>query len=129
MFALSKKINTNVPIQVEAEAIRWAINLALDRCLSQLIFESDSQICINAISGDVYKSPWKIHGLILDIKDVASSFSSCVFQWSFRKANLAVHSLAVWFLKNGFVGSFDSLCGPSSFVNVISKEAFLISVL
>ena len=82
VFALSKKVNTNVLVQAEAEALRWAVNLALDRCLSQVIFESDSQTCINAISGDVYKAPWIIHGLVLDIKDAASSFSSCVFQWS-----------------------------------------------
>ena len=51
-----------------------------------------------------------------------------MFQWSFREANLAAHSL-VWSLKNAFVGSFDSLCGPSSFVNVILKEVVLVSVL
>ena len=83
VFALSKKVNTNVPVQAEAEVLRWAVNLALDCCFSQVIFESDSQTCINAISGDVYKALWIIHGLVLDIKDAASSFSSCVFQWSF----------------------------------------------
>jgi hypothetical protein len=48
VFSLSKKVYINVPIQ--AEALRWSVYLAMDKKFSNVVFESDSQICIRAIS-------------------------------------------------------------------------------
>jgi hypothetical protein len=38
VFACSKKVNTNVPVQAEAEALRWSACLALDWNLSNVVF-------------------------------------------------------------------------------------------
>uniref|UniRef100_A0A2N9ET81 Reverse transcriptase domain-containing protein n=2 Tax=Fagus sylvatica TaxID=28930 RepID=A0A2N9ET81_FAGSY len=129
VFALSKKVNTNVPVQAEAEALRWAVSLALARDLSNVVFESDSQICINAVVQSISKPLWRIQSLIWDIQSAVRLITNYVFHWVSREANIAAHSLASWSLKNAFVGSFDSFCGPSSFVDVISKEASSVLLL
>ena len=64
VFSLSKKVYTNVPVQAEAEALRWSVYLAMDKFFSNIVFESNSQICIRAISQVDTSPPWRIQGLI-----------------------------------------------------------------
>ena len=123
VFSLSKMVYTNVPVQAEAEALRWSVYLAMDKIFSNVVFESDSQICIRAISQVDTSPPWRIQGLILDIKARTQNFLSVTFSWMYREANTAAHLLSVWSLKNSVYGSLALFCGPSNFASVISKEA------
>uniref|UniRef100_A0A2N9HCG5 protein-disulfide reductase n=1 Tax=Fagus sylvatica TaxID=28930 RepID=A0A2N9HCG5_FAGSY len=105
VFSLSKKVYTNVPVQAEAEALRWSIYLAMDKFFSNVVFESDSQICIRAISQVDTSPPWRIQGLISDIKARTQNFPSATFSWVYREANTAIHLLSVCrkvLCENGF---------------------------
>uniref|UniRef100_A0A2N9EWR9 RNase H type-1 domain-containing protein n=1 Tax=Fagus sylvatica TaxID=28930 RepID=A0A2N9EWR9_FAGSY len=93
------------------------------------MFESDSQICINAVTLASFKPPWRIHGLILDIEAATKHIPGSAFNWVYREANEAAHQLANWSLKNAFVGSFDLNHAPSSFISIISNEAVSSSIV
>ena len=129
LFALSKKVNTNIPVQAEAEALRWSVLIAVDRKLQKVMFENNSQICINAITLASFKPPWRIHGLILDIEATTKYIPGSAFNWVYREANEAAHQLANWSLKNAFFGPFDLNHAPSSFISVISNEAVSSSIV
>ena len=49
MFAISKKVNTNITIQAEANAILLAVRIALNSSFCNCIIESDCKVCIDAI--------------------------------------------------------------------------------
>ena len=95
VFSLSKKVYTNVPVQAESEALRWSVYLAMDKKFSNVVFESDSQICIRAISQVYTSPPWRIQGLISDIKARTQNFPSTTFPSVYREANTAAHHLSV----------------------------------
>ena len=42
VFACSKRVNTILPLQAEAEAIKWALTLAANLEFEAIIIESDS---------------------------------------------------------------------------------------
>jgi hypothetical protein len=51
----------------------------MDKKFSNVVFESDSQICIRAISQVDTSPPWRIQGLISDIKARTQNFPSTTF--------------------------------------------------
>ena len=46
----SKRVNTILPLQVEAETIKWALTLATNLEFEVIIIESNSQVCSNLLS-------------------------------------------------------------------------------
>ena len=50
VFAGSMKVNTTLPLQVEAIAIRWAISLAPAIGGESVLVESDSQVVVQLLS-------------------------------------------------------------------------------
>ncbi|KAF3950416.1 hypothetical protein CMV_023829 [Castanea mollissima] len=72
------------------------------RCMTAS--EGDSQACIKAINNADPKPPWKIQGLLHDVKTYASDLPHIAFNRVFKEANAAAHSLATWSFKNAFVG-------------------------
>jgi hypothetical protein len=101
----------------------------MDKFFSNVVFKSDSQICIRAISQVDTSPPWRIQGLISDIKARTQNFPSATFSWVYREANTTVHLLSVWSLKNSVYGPLTPFCGPSNFASVISKEADPLAVV
>ena len=49
VFAISKKVNTNILVQVEANVILLAAHIALNFSFCNCIIESDCKVCIDAI--------------------------------------------------------------------------------
>ena len=49
VFACSQKAKTAFPLQAEVEAVRWAISLAAKLEADNVIIETDSKICHDAI--------------------------------------------------------------------------------
>ena len=49
VFTLSKRVETTVLVQAEAEAINWATQLAVDQSINCVTIESDSKISVNAL--------------------------------------------------------------------------------
>ena len=60
VFAHSKKAHTNVPVQAEAEAFRWAIWVASQCNLQKVVIVGDSKICLETIIEKCLEILWKI---------------------------------------------------------------------
>ena len=50
VFAGTMKVNTTFPLQAEAEAIKWALSLALVMGNKCIIVESDCQYCVHLLN-------------------------------------------------------------------------------
>ena len=52
VLAGSKKVNTVIPLQAkaEAEALLWAVQLAMEKEVPKAVLEGDFKTCIYAIS-------------------------------------------------------------------------------
>jgi ribonuclease HI len=79
--AWAKRIHTTVPLVAEASAILWAVQLAKMEELRGIIVESDSKLCVDAISLDKAACDWNISTLCLDVIGLAAEFFSCKFCW------------------------------------------------
>ena len=129
VFACSKKVNTTLPLQVEAEAILWAMQLAEPLNSASILVEGDSQVCFKSIAVHGMDIPWAIENAIQSVKFLASNLPYLSFGWVPREANGAAHSLAKWSLLYSVYGYFDFCNNPSCFVKVIREEAGCFVVL
>ena len=123
VFAISKKVNTNIPAQAEANAILLAIHIAINFSFCSCVIESDRKVCIDAIKGGGNLIPWRLLNFVDSVKNVITDYSHVSFNWVHREANQVAHVLANWSLNQYLFGSFDLGFGPPSFVNVILAEA------
>ena len=76
VLALSKKVNTTIPLQAEAEAIFWATSIAADQRLNRVCFESDSKTCMDCLSSPKLDSHWCISSFMSQVRSLASSHPS-----------------------------------------------------
>ena len=93
MFACSIKVNTNILVQVEAEALRWTVFTAMNHKLIDVSFESDCQVCIQGLTSSTNFVPWRVSNILLETKYLASLVPSS-FNWVPRKANKIAHVLS-----------------------------------
>ena len=128
MFAISKEVNTNILVQVEANAILLAAHIVLNFSFCNCIIESDCKVCIDAIRVGGKVIPWRLVNFVDSVKNVISDYGHVFFNWVHREANQAAHVLANWSLSQSFFGSFDMGFGPPSFVDVILNKAVQASV-
>ncbi|KAK9995551.1 hypothetical protein SO802_020237 [Lithocarpus litseifolius] len=128
VFAISKKVNTNITIQAEAYAILLAIHIAINFSFCSCVIESDCKVCIDAIKSGVNLIPWRLLNFVESVKNVISDYSHVAFNWVHREANKAAHVLANWSLNQSLISSFDMGFGPPSFVNVILVDASQVFV-
>jgi ribonuclease HI len=92
--AWAKPYNTCEPLIAEAAAIHWAIQLAKAENWRDIIIESDSKTCVDALVLDQAACKWNILVLCNNVKLLASEFSICDFCWVRLEANMAAHTLA-----------------------------------
>ena len=128
MFACSKRVNTTLPLQAEAEAIIWALSLAANLEVVSISIERDSKSCIDALRCPNRDVPWRIKTICSNVLALKMNFSNCSFSWVARDANVAAHVLAKWSLSNCYFGSFDVGLGPPCFVSVIRAKALSLPV-
>ena len=50
VFACAKRVYSNLPLQAEAKAIKWALSLAKSIDAAAMIVENDSKDCVDALS-------------------------------------------------------------------------------
>ncbi|KAK7854792.1 hypothetical protein CFP56_030581, partial [Quercus suber] len=60
VFAFSCKVNTNIPVQVMAEALRWTTFITVKYNLVNVVIESDCQTCIQCLSTSCASIPWHL---------------------------------------------------------------------
>lgn len=94
IFSLSKRVETNPPLQAKAKAINLAIRLVVECDFENVVIESDVKACIEALKAPTDAVPWRIS----TISDCTLFWASCdqqfVFKWSSRESNKTVHILA-----------------------------------
>ena len=73
IFSMSKRVETNFPIQAEAEAINLATCVAVNRGFEYVVVESDAKSCIDALKAPFDEVPWRI-----------SSITTNTLLWAFR---------------------------------------------
>ena len=128
VFALSKKANTNVPLQAEAEVLLWSVQLAGSFTGIKVVIEGDSKTCIEALRTQNLDVPWRISNCLTDICHLTSLLSYCSFIWVRREANCAAHELATWPLQNHLIGFFDFGAGPPSLANILLDDYYRSNV-
>ncbi|KAK9985739.1 hypothetical protein SO802_030690 [Lithocarpus litseifolius] len=72
VFAGSMKVNTTLPLQAEAEAIRWAISLAPAMVGEFVIVETDSLSVVQLLSNLAVPLPWRIKSFCSDLRSLLS---------------------------------------------------------
>uniref|UniRef100_A0A2N9IGZ4 Reverse transcriptase domain-containing protein n=1 Tax=Fagus sylvatica TaxID=28930 RepID=A0A2N9IGZ4_FAGSY len=92
--AWAKSVVSCDPLLAEASAIHWAIQLAKAENWSNIIIESDSQVCINALISENQYEDWSIAVICDNVKCLALEFNFCSFCWVNREANMVAHTLA-----------------------------------
>lgn len=73
VFACSKKVNTTLPLQAEAEALLWVVQLAEPLITALIMVEGDSQVCYKSITMHGMAIPWSIENVIQSVKYLASN--------------------------------------------------------
>ena len=120
-FALSRKVNTIIPLQAEAEAILWAGQLAVLHGFPAVVIESDCKECVQA-GNRVGLCPWQIQSLVLEFLDAMGSLHCWSLHWVRRDANRASHALAQWSLHNSSCGPLNFCNGPQAFVSICNLD-------
>ena len=75
IFSLSKRVETNLPLQVKAEAINLATYLAIE-----CGFESDAKACIEAVKAPTNTISWRISTISANTLFWASRGQQFVFR-------------------------------------------------
>ena len=124
-FPHSEKVNTNVPLQVDIEAIILALNIATKLNASHFVKESDSEICIDSIRDPGDQVPWRLLSFVSAVNSIFIELGSISFSRVYHEENLAAHELAKWSRSHFYFWSYDLGHCPPSVVDVIVKEAGL----
>ncbi|KAK9989936.1 hypothetical protein SO802_030175 [Lithocarpus litseifolius] len=111
------------PLQAEAEAMLWAVQLATREKWSHVIFEGDSKVCIDAILDCTGNSIWSISHFISDISWLALSFTSFSFNWVKRSCNSTSHIVARFALDSMMSCFFTSVNLPPSIAAFCLEDA------
>ena len=90
----SKHVKVCLPIQAEASAILWAVELAIKEQWNLVCFEGDAKAYFDPLSSLDLPPDWTINSIINDIHNLARSFSCCNFVWVSRSCNAAAHATA-----------------------------------
>ncbi|KAL0011849.1 hypothetical protein SO802_006957 [Lithocarpus litseifolius] len=123
VFAGSRKVNTTIPLQAEAEAVRWTLSLVLDLMCDVVFVETDSQVVAKLLLNSTVPPPWRIRFLCSDLRSFLSSYSNVDVSWVSRICNETDHRLAKWSLFCNFYGSFDVSFSPNCFSSVVLRES------
>ena len=129
IFSMSKRVETNLPIQVEAEAINLATCVAVNYGFEYVVVESDAKTCIDALKGPFDEVPWRISSIIADTFLWAFCGQQFVSRRSPRESNKAAHVLASWCLGKNLSGCFDQGYAPSPFMDVINSDLLFAVVV
>ena len=81
VFACAKRVYSYLPLQAEAEAIKWALSLAKSFDVASMIVESDSKVCVDALAPSGKQVPWRIRGTCNEILNLLSLSPGCQVAW------------------------------------------------
>lgn len=118
--AASLRIFGSSPLIAEALGLRTAMEFISNLGISNIVFESDNQILIEACrSGKINK---EIRGIIEDVKSLRNRFERCAFTWTAREGNLVAHTIASLASSGSLTGNW-SLNPPPMLQSALFKDA------
>ena len=91
IFIWGKELLLCFPLQAEATAILWAMQLAIQERWSSVIIEGDAKLCLEPLSHPNLIPSWLINTTISNICTLAASFESIKFSRVCRTCNAAAH--------------------------------------
>lgn len=86
-------------LQAEAQALLWAVHLAIQNHWYLVMFKGDSKICFDALNHPDQTSNWSVDTFICNIRSLSSCFSSCSFGWACTNSN-SIANVAARFVLN-----------------------------
>jgi hypothetical protein len=129
VFAFVFKVNTNLPIQAEAEALRMAASIVIEHNLHSVCLESDCKSCIDGLLDSNIAVPWQIVNLVKEIRALVQCIFVASVNWAPRKANMVTHTLARWSLESRLYGFFLCIfCFSFCYVHHFERRHFLLLV-
>ncbi|KAK9994844.1 hypothetical protein SO802_024547 [Lithocarpus litseifolius] len=87
----AKTISICSPLQAEAEAILWAVQIAVKEGWSYVYIEGDSKTCMDYLSHLTSDMEWSIRTIISNVAELTKSLARCTFGWVRRCCNAAAH--------------------------------------
>ena len=72
VFALTKHVKTNIPVQEEAEAINWSTHQIVRCNIAAAVIESNAKVCVEALTKPSSADQWRISVLSQDTLRVAN---------------------------------------------------------
>ena len=82
------------PLQAEAAALLWAVEIANREKWTHVIFKGDAKACFDCLSTEDIIPDWLISTYISNIRSLSFSFISVKFSWVRRLGNAAAHEAA-----------------------------------
>ncbi|XP_026404968.1 uncharacterized protein LOC113300021 [Papaver somniferum] len=82
------------PEQAESKALWEAMKWAMEKNLKKVIFELDTKLVVDAMLGDALNIDWRLHNLILDIKNVLKLHISWQCSYVPKEKNKVADSLS-----------------------------------
>ena len=128
IFSLSKRVETNLPLQAKAKAINLVTRLAVDHGFENVVVESDAKACIEALKAPTDVVPWRISTISADTLSWTFRGQQFVFRWSPRESNKAAHVLASQCFGKNLSGCFVQGHAPNPFMDVINSEQFNVVI-
>ena len=122
-----KTISLCSALQAEAEAILWAVQIALKEGWSYVSIEGDSKTCMDYLSPLKTDMEWSIRTLISNVAELAKSLVSYSFVWVRRCCNSAAHVAAKFALTSCLSFLFFKDFLPPAILAVCKEESKLCS--
>ena len=123
----AKTISLRSPLQAEAEAILWAVQIALKEGWSYVSIEGDSKTCMDYLSLLKTDLEWSIRTIISNVAVLAKSLANCSFVWVRRCRNSAAHVAAKFALSSFLSFLFFKDYLPPAILAVCMEESKLCS--
>ncbi|KAI5336490.1 hypothetical protein L3X38_015758 [Prunus dulcis] len=91
---LAAQVRAQSPLMAEVLALKHGLLRAKELNLVNVVVESDSQVAINSVLGDVSSSNWELYPILKDIRFLKASFTNLNWAWVPREANRSADAVA-----------------------------------
>ncbi|XP_075670137.1 uncharacterized protein LOC142639892 [Castanea sativa] len=127
VLSLWGKIHLACPLaQAEAEALYWAVQLAIKKGWKNVIFEGNAKNCTDALTSADAIPDWLSCNTVSNIRCLVNAFDSVKFSWVRRSGNSVAHAAAK--LSLNFCLDFCFFKGLKCKVIILSKAAIVLLI-